>query len=448
MIRLHPVPEASHVCPSCRGPLEVRGWHIPGMRNLADLSCPACRREFYGDLPAGQALYSPQLIDRESGEVCDPNEVRWFADWLRESYARRTDVPLPFSVREHKKLCGRAVLLNCLDTLYGHSLLKLLNAQYYLERRSDIDLIVMIPGCLEWMVPDGVAQTWVVGLPLREGTRWSDWLAGEIKRRIAKLEECYLSLAISHPHPADYDIERFTRVPAFPVGEWEARLRQPAVTFIWREDRLWSGPRAHAEGRLSKLKRRLTRAEDLLSKQAGRVTALAEELRERWPELDFAVAGLGQPGGLPSWISDLRRPAVGAADERVWCERYASSHIVVGVHGSNMLLPSAHAGSVVDLMPEDRWGNVLQDLLLRPGDGRELLFRYRMLPALTPPGTLARVLDSMLRDHQGLLLTMSPAFCRHEADYRELRHNNSRWRTQQETAGGAAHMRGRLHVRD
>jgi len=30
-----------------------------------------------------------------------------------------------------------------------------------------------------------------------------------------------------------------------------------------------------------------------------------------------------------------------------------------------MLLPSAHAGAAVDLVPQDRWGNVLQDVLPR-----------------------------------------------------------------------------------
>ena len=68
------------------------------MRNLADLRCSVCGREFYGDLATGQALYTPMLLEKDSGEVYDKHGVDWFAGWLRESYAKRLDVPVPFRV--------------------------------------------------------------------------------------------------------------------------------------------------------------------------------------------------------------------------------------------------------------------------------------------------------------------------------------------------------------
>ncbi len=52
--------------------------------------------------------------------------------------------------------------------------------------------------------------------------------------------------------------------------------------------------------------------------------------------------------------------------------------LVIGVHGSNMLLPTAHAGSLVELIGPERWGNFTQDVLFREaGDCRETFFRYR-----------------------------------------------------------------------
>ncbi len=194
MIPLHPLTEADHECPYCRVRLSVAGWHVPGMRNLADLRCPHCLREFYGDLSSGQALYTPMLLEKATGAVHDPHGVEWFAEWLRGSYARRTDTPVPFDVRECLPVTRPVVLLNCLDTLYGHSLLKLLNAQSYLDQRRDVDLIVIVPSFLAWMVPDGVTQVWTVGLPLRRGTEWNEWLAREIRRRV----EAFESVSLSH----------------------------------------------------------------------------------------------------------------------------------------------------------------------------------------------------------------------------------------------------------
>ena len=409
---LHPAADAAHECPYCRVPLGVNGWLIPGMRNLADMLCGQCGREFYGDLAAGQALYTPMLLEKATGAVHDPHGVEWFAAWLRDSYARRSDAPVPFDVREHRPVTRPVVLLNCLDTLYGHSLLKLLNAQYHLDRRADVDLVVMVPTPLAWMVPDGVAQVWSVGLPLRRGTEWNDWLAREVRRRVEAFDRVSLSRALSHPRPDEFDIGRFTRVKPFPLGEWDARLGRPTVTFIWRDDRPWRPPAdATPSTRLERLRRLITSQPPPRREQSESVSEFAEALRRELPALDFAVAGLsegGGPGEMPDWVRDLRRPALDAAAERGWCERYAASHVVVGVHGSNMLLPSAHAGAVVELIGPERWGNFTQDILFRDtADCRETLFRYRFVDESTPPSELARLVGLLLRKRESFRRLMN-----------------------------------------
>lgn len=399
---LHPVTDADHECPHCRVRLDAKGLHVPGMRNLADLLCARCGREFYGDLAAGQALYTPMLLEKATGVVHDPHGVGWFAEWLRDSYARRTDEPVPFDVREYRPVGRPVVLLNCLDTLYGHSLLKLLNAQYHLDRQRDVDLVVMVPSFLAWMVPDGAAQVWVVGLPLRRGTEWNDWLARETRRRVEAFERVSLSHALSHPRPDEFDIERFTRVKPFPLGGWDERLARPAVTFIWRDDRPWRDAAVAATpSSRERLGRLLTPKSRPKIGQAELVSEFAEALRRELPALDFAVAGLsegGARGEMPEWVGDLRRTTPDEVTERAWCERYAASHVVVGVHGSNMLLPSAHAGGVVELIGPERWGNFTQDILFREaGDSRETLFRYRFVDDSTPPSALAQLVSILLR---------------------------------------------------
>lgn len=409
---LHPVTDADHECPYCRVQLGVEGWHVPGMRNLADMLCGRCGREFYGDLAAGQALYTPMLLEKATGAVHDPHGVEWFAGWLRDSYARRTDEAVPFDVREHRPVTRPVVLLNCLDTLYGHSLLKLLNAQYYIDRRADVDLVLMLPSFLAWMAPDGAAQVWSVGLPLRRGTGWNEWLAREVRRRVEAFGRVSLSHALSHPRPDEFDIERFTRVQPFPLGEWDARLGRPAVTFIWRDDRPW---RAAADATPPTGRERVRRLLPSLSPpgrgQVALVSELAEALRSYLPALDFAVAGLaegGKRGELPDWVRDLRRPTPDEVAERGWCERYAASHVVVGVHGSNMLLPSAHAGGVVELLGPERWGNFAQDILFRDtADCRETLFRYRFVDESAPPSALARLAHQILRGRESFRRLMN-----------------------------------------
>src|SRR5262249_4871053 len=165
MIRLHPVPEAEFTCPACGRELRADDWYVPGMRTLAELTCPGCGRRYFGDLPSGFGLQYPMLLDRETGEVHDPAGVPWFADLLGRSYAERTSAPLPLEVEVHRPL-ERPILLDCLDGLYGHALLKLLNAQYYLDHGPDFDLVVLLPRWLRWLAPAGAAAVWTVDLPL------------------------------------------------------------------------------------------------------------------------------------------------------------------------------------------------------------------------------------------------------------------------------------------
>lgn len=448
MIPLHPLPPSHHHCPHCAIPLEVRGWHIPGMRCLSDLHCPRCERAYYGDLPAGHGLTYPMLLDRQTGVVHDSYGVAWFAQWLRDAYAQRVATTPALEIERCKPL-HKPILLNCLDLLYGHALLKLLNAQWYLDHQPDHDLVVLIPRFLRWMVPEGVAAIWTLDLPLRQGTLWSEGLAARIKEELAGCAEVWLSVAFSHPHPEDYAIERFTCVAPFDLKRWEQATTRPCVTFIWREDRLWAPELPSLLQQVRRWRARFvtptpaTQPSEVVSlplrrtltsqmrqrlrgtwlryqrqQQQQRVINLASQLRQTWPQLDFAVAGVGMPGGLPRWITELRQRTVDAQLERVWCQRYAQSHVVIGIHGSNMLLPSAHAGATIDLMPADRWGNVLQDILFRPQDQRASLYRYRCLPEQTSVLEVVRVIHGIMRYRQAFLVSMQREYCTHSGTHK------------------------------
>ena len=224
-----------------------------------------------------------------------------------------------------------------------------------------------------------------------------------------------MSAAFSHPHSQDFDIERFTRVAPFALEKFSEAREKPVITFIWREDRLWETERAETPGFFGKFKGRKDSLKQT-DEQTRKIIKFAESLRGEFPSLDFAVAGIGQTGNFPEWISDFRLMNLDAAAERVWCERYAASHLVVGVHGSNMLLPSAHAGGVIELIGEERQGNYLQDILFRANDAREMMFLYRFVPPSTAPEDLARLAAVMLR-YEDFRRLMSPEFCRHQEDY-------------------------------
>jgi hypothetical protein len=236
----------------------------------------------------------------------------------------------------------------------------------------------------------------------------------QLHARLAAFEQVWLAPAYAHPHPDRFRIERFTRVAPFPLDEWHERGKTAfRVTFIWREDRLWQGRELWLPRPLRGLRARVRRRLDPTGKvhaQRRRVIAFAEHLRKRVDRLDFAVAGIGGTGQFPSWIQDLRSTDLDVDRERQWCLRYANSHVVVGIHGSNMLLPSAHAGAAVDLMPADRWSNMLQDLLPRVSDPREALYANRLVPSSIRAPELAEIVSSVLMGYGKFLIGMRAEF--------------------------------------
>ena len=99
-------------------------------------------------------------------------------------------------------------------------------------------------------------------------------------------------------------------------------------------------------------------------------------IKEKIPDVKFYVVGLGGAEGFNGHAKDQRYREVNAAIERSWCKIYSKSHVVIGIHGSNMLLPTALAAGCVEILPEDRYGNMIQDISVRYNDRKQLFF-YR-----------------------------------------------------------------------
>lgn len=418
MIALQPQVRLDRPCPRCAAAVTADRWLITGMRMLARVRCTGCGTAYFADLSAGHGLYYPAFVEEESGALHASPLGAWFAALLETSYRERTSAPVRLDAEPFRPL-ERPLLLNCLDWQYGHALLKLFNAQYHLEHDRDHDLIVLVPKFLRWLVPDGVAEIWTVDLPLRRAAEWNDALAAEIHRRLDGFEDVHLSLAVPHPHPNDWDIARFTRVEPFPFAEWGPRLERPQVTFIWREDRLWDDERAFRmrDRMLFAARHRVSMRTAGLERQTKLVEQLASEVRGRVPAASFTVAGLGTPRTFSPSIDNRIAAQIDTATERAWIELYARSHVVVGIHGSNMILPSAHAGAVIDLMPPSRWTNLRQDVEIAERDASLVSLRALYLATETNPATLAAIIQSLLfRTPSGAL-----NFDRNWTDHRSLR---------------------------
>lgn len=336
------------MCPRDGGLIRIERVHFPGVRVVMTGWCETCSHRLLQDLPTGYGGLYPATFDLESGDAWG----RWFPDLLIDGWAKPDRAPV--AIETHGLATAQdVVLLPALDFVYGHALMALLNAQRHIDAGERV--VALVPRALAHLVPPTVAETWIVDAPLSRFRGWLADLDQRIVTELGRFRQVTLSPASPRPHPSTWDLSRF-------IGELEEdRVGDPSIAFVWRNDRLWGG---RPDGQIQ-------RFEDTLALIA-----------QRLPNVGGTLIGVGPRAAdvTDSQLRDLRSDRPGDRAERRWLEVLKGSDLAIGVHGSNMLLPSGLAGATIELLPEDRFANFGDASLISDSDPAHVLFRHRTIP--------------------------------------------------------------------
>ncbi|MCM2996625.1 hypothetical protein M3647_03990 [Paenibacillus cellulositrophicus] len=401
MIQIKPIIEHRSSCHQCGGQISSKSILWQGIHVGVNTVCDHCNKEYIEDLKVGHATYLPFKIELPEYHLIGGEKAR---KWLGEPFRKSIQYPsldreISVSV-EIRKETKRSLIINCIDYLYGHALLKLLNVQREYERHSDLSIIVIVQKPLKWMVPKFVSEIWTVNIPFNHARNFYPQLNECIQAELQRFDEVYVSRAYSHP--SHFKMELFTGVQGYSSEKDECRR----VSFVWREDRFWMDNfiLSKAIQKFPKLKKWTL---PFLLYQKSKVIRLFRRIKMKYPSLKFTVVGLGETGSFPDWIEDHRVGSFNEKSEKFTCQIYSQSFIVIGIHGSNMLLPSAHAGITVDLMPKDRWGNYAQDVLFQEFNNRLASYKYRFIPIEVKIKTIANIILSQLDGYEHFVTQMN-----------------------------------------
>jgi hypothetical protein len=377
MIRIKPVIPVEISC-VCGGKFESSGFVWQGLHVCEKFVCIRCNTVRLDSLPINQAgieqyTYYPDsdlIFDKEGNAVPE----NWFTLKLRCIAKPRNDiVDVEFEII---KKYDEVLILNTLDYIYGHSLLFLLNLQRIIRLRENTGIIVIVQPMLRWLVPkQDIAEIWTVKLGFQQFNNYYPDLSAKINEELNRFQKVWLSKGHLIPTNENIDIEKFTGITPYNFSNIASR---PSVTFVWREDpdRLWI-----RNIYLLKGFKKLGLSWLLVPFQYLRVIIFFRLLKKKLGnEFIFSVAGLGKSGKFPSFINDRRVKSFNEESEKQLCIVYAESTLAVGVHGSSMLLPSAHSGMTISLMPSKRWGNYSEDILFSEDDIRLAFFQKRIIP--------------------------------------------------------------------
>jgi hypothetical protein len=424
VVQLKPQLENSFSCPECHTEQPtIREVLIQPVCEMADCQCRKCGLAFYQSLPVGHTAHETISVSKASGKVFG-SETSWLSGIAQQ--ISKLSGKEKFTIKKRVfRDAKNVVILNTLDFLYGHVLLKLLNAENHLSQHKGLGLIVIVPKSFEWLIPSGCAETWVVHGKLNDFRYGYEAIQTFIKQQMVRFDKVYLSKAYSHPDLAKIDIARFTGVRPFNLQRFHELT--PTITVILREDRWWfTNILDYWTYRVCRKFKLQSLGNKFLSwRQNCLVKKTIKEVQQKLPSAECIIVGLGKTGMFGNLAKDMRQTDLNSTIESDWCRVYARSHVVVGVHGSNMLLPTGLSAGCVEILPVDRYPNIVQDISSRYNDRRQLFF-YRFADQYAKPASVAEKIVSIVRDYESFNRNMNakPRIHRTFRQHRGRRHDH------------------------
>lgn len=377
MIQIKPYISTKRSC-SCGGEFYFAELLWQGLHVCEKMICSSCNKLLINSLPVNQSVLEQYTYYPDSGSITDTqgNNVsdNWFSLKLKS-----ISKPVPGEVKvdiEIIKKYDKVLILNTLDYIYGHSFLFLLNLQRIIKSEKSRWIVVLVQPMLRWLIPEkDIAEIWTVNLGFQNFNNYYPDLSAKINSELARFKNVTLSKGHLIPTNENINIYKFTGIRPYDFSNEPDR---PGITLIWREDpdRLWirniyllKGFKKTGIGKL------------LIPVQYLRVLFLFMLLKNKLgTNYTYSVSGLGKFGRFPSFINDKRVKFFNEETEKMLCRVYSESALVIGVHGSSMLLPSAHAGMAISFMPSKRWPNYGEDILFTENDVRLASFQRRIVP--------------------------------------------------------------------
>lgn len=396
MWSLKPYHSPPSICPGCNCQnYGFREYFFTGVHILGKGCCSGCGMEYYHNWPVGHGADFPIAFSTNGVAKFPDKAAMWMAKPLIKAIKKnlRTDAPV---FRRVRNVVTTGLILNCLDPCYGHVIWKLLGASRYRDIAPPSGVVVLIPVNCEWMVPDFVAEIWSVDIPLSKLNLQVD----SVQRFINQVSTDYDCLKLlpvaTHLDHSGIDLQQFFRVRPFQLENFNSDIRH--ISFIWREDRFWFRSRIEEwlHPFLVKLPVKLVQ-NWFLNRQLKAMVAVAKRVRREIPKTAFKAIGLGTWGEFPEYFEDLRRESLTTSWELKWCEAYARSQLVIGVHGSNMLIPTALSAGFIELIPRSKIPFMTEDILL-DHPSRFQTFLGRHLDLFTAPEKVAQHVISIFRD--------------------------------------------------
>ncbi|MDO6439155.1 hypothetical protein Q4534_17165 [Cyclobacterium sp. 1_MG-2023] len=398
MIEIYPeIGQSESQCPRCgvlglsNGTLYFQGTHC-----LTSHICSDCSLEFYATLPIGHAILFPVTFSRDGKhQKFNQKEGSWMAEPLINSIQNPPIKEVPIQLIQTSS-GGDLLLVNCLDSCFGHVFTKIYNVYLLKKHFPKKTLGVLLPERCRWLISDKEVEIWSVDLPLENIGEGVQGLDSWVKQQFKRFHSVALSVVPVHIDQEQLDFKEILGVKPFELEEFDRLPLQ--LTFIWRSDRFWLNSKGLDLLHKASIKYNFQNwVEDILQhRQGSLLRRLVNRVRKSFPNVAFYVTGIGRNGKFPHGCHDERVEKMQESIERKWNEVYRRSHLVLGVHGSHMLIPTALSAGFIEILPRHKIDHLTEDIA-QSHNSRLSHFLGRYMDEYATPELISKHVVSMVK---------------------------------------------------
>jgi hypothetical protein len=368
------------------------------------------------ELPWSIGIITPLSFDSSLNEFHDNcKSPDWYKRAFLNSYLGSINKTFDFKV--HKRRPVKDIwFVNCLMPYYGDCVSLLLRTSAL--RSGPRDTVFLVPSPLLRMVPDWAAEVWEIDISQDFGYRialeWNPEFNRRIVREFMRFNSVFLPHLFQPANPEHAAVKDFFKLEPFNLDLWHKI--PPTVTFVWREDRL-SPPELKLPSFIDRMLLRFSISKPIrnglkmlnLLRYRNFILATAQQLKKQVPGIKINVIGKGRYPPLPQAVDDHRVASHSLETDRS-DEKIASlSHILVSAHGSHLVGISALPGSVIQLIPLNKWENWLDAVSIRDRDLGGWL-NYISLASDISYKSLAALIEHQLKNKTFFRVAYSPQY--------------------------------------
>lgn len=403
MIQIKPTHYLHFTCPFCNKEQRSNEILFWGLAVVAKIDCSSCQKNAFISLEIGHFVHFPCIFQNQStlAEALKVTTTKWLHEPLLKSFFQQ-DYKLPKFRKTVFQKKEKVILLHCLDPVYGHTLWRLFNYAKLYQEYPDYGIILLIPENFEYLFPNPhISELWILDNSLGDFKYLMPTLNTLIKKELERFEEFYIAKAPVQPQVNQEIVEELFSQKVFPLENF-AKL-PPKVLFVMRNDRFWLAQKwEYFLFRIyisSKWKFLLP---FLVKKQNKYFNRLSKLLKHKMPAITITAIGFGNPKGLSQNIQDLRSQKPDSSTEIQWNRLASEAQLVIGVHGSHLLIPTALSGAFIELLPSHRIENFGEANIFIQKNVRYANFLQRIMPLATPPKLVARHIVHIIKNFKFL----------------------------------------------